>query len=445
MEQTLQSNYRADAPLFLKRRFFPVWLVFTLGSFNDHMLRQALIIAVGYGSVRTGFAQPDDAIPVIGALYAAAMLALSSIAGQVVEKHETQLLLRRIKLAEVALTVLIGAGFAMNSGPLLMGAFVAYSAQAAFFSPARTAALPKYLRAEELVRANGYCNAGMFAGVILGLSLGGVLVALPGGGLAVSAVLIAVALTSWMSVRAAPKARGDAPGLKINWNPLAQSIAIAAAAFRQPGVWRPLLGVALFYAFTTMTAILMPVYAIEELGANGAAATAIMGVSAVGAGIGAVLGAALTKRRTGLGVSCMAMAVASFATLAAYLLTDVTRATGATRTVQLLFSHSPGRALFAAFAVSAAGIGLYLAPLQAAAQRRAPAANRARSLAAGNLLSATAAMLASLSVFAVTKTRFAPADGLLAIAVLQALIAAYMLQRWIRIPKGLYDAPSHAS
>jgi MFS family permease len=426
-------------PFFFKRRFFPIWLAFSLAGFNDNMLRQSLIIAIGYGAVRTGFAAPDDAIPIVGALFAVASLSLTSIAGQVAEKFETSLLLRRIKLAELALLGVVAAGFASKSGLLLMAAFVAYSAQAAFFSPARTAALPKYLKPEELVRANAYCNAGMFVCVVFGLFLGGVLVNLPGGGLIVSGLLIVSALAAWLGVRAAPLSAGEAPDLRINWNPIRQSAAIIAFAFAEPGVWRPLVGVAMFFAFTTMTGILMPLLAIEELGANGATATTLMGLSAIGASCGAVIAASLTKRRTGLSLSCIGMAVASLASTSAFALTAAVHATGQSETVLALASHWPGRALLAAFFVSSACIGVYLAPLQAAAQRRAPAAKRARTLAAGNLMSAGAAMLGSLSILAITKSPLRPADGLLVLAALQATIAAYMLFRWFAMPRGLYD------
>ena len=41
----------SHGPLFLSQRFLPMWTAFSLGVFADNMLRQALIIGIGFGAV----------------------------------------------------------------------------------------------------------------------------------------------------------------------------------------------------------------------------------------------------------------------------------------------------------------------------------------------------------------------------------------------------------
>jgi hypothetical protein len=417
-----------------------LWGAVSLCAFNDNMLRQALIIGIGYGAVvMTGFEDPKNAIPFVGALFSAATLACTSIAGQVAEKFETSMLLRRIKLVEVVLMALAGLGFLMKSGLFLAAVFIAMSANTAFFSPVRIAALPKYLRPHELIQGNAYCNGGMFIAVVVGLLLGGILIPLENGRTYVSAGLFAAALIGWLGVLAAPHAAPDAPDLRIDWNPIGQTIRIMGYAFAEPGVWRPLMGVAMFYVVSTITTILVPLYAIEELGANGAAATSIMGLFAVGAGVGAIGAAGLSKSKSGLGFSCLGIGAASALTFTMYWLTDIVAATGESDSIGALIGHAPGLLLLACIAVSAAFTGLYLAPLQAAAQRRAPQATRARILAAGNLLNAACAMAGSLCVLVITATPMTPKTGLLVISVVEAAIVAYMIARWLALPRGHYD------
>jgi|GEM_PF-5420907 len=104
------------------------------------------------------------------------------------------------------------------------------------------------------------------------------------------------------------------------------------------------------------------------------------------------------------------------------------------------FFALPGIAILCVcFALSSAALGLYMVPLQAAAQRRAPPERRARILAAGNMLNALAAMAGSLSVLFVTNTGLSPNNALLFVAALQAAIALYMGWRWRRVPQGLHD------
>lgn len=427
-------------PLFFQRRFFPLWAAFSLSAFNDNVLRQALIIGIGYGAIPiAGFDDPKNSIPFVGGLFSAATLACTSIAGQIAEKYETAMLLRRLKLVEFILMALAAIGFMFDAGLFLAAIFVAMSAQLAFFSPVRISALPKYLRPDELIRGNAYCNAGMFIAVVAGLVLGGVLIATPKGWMIISAILLAAATASGLGVLAQPKAPPDAPHLKIDWNPFGQTIRIMGYAFAGPGVWRPLVGVAIFYVVSTITTILVPLYAIEELGANGAAATTVMGVFAVGAGFGAIVSANLSKRRSGLGFSTLGIGMAGLLTFGLYWLTDMVAATGASANIPELLSHTPGRLLLAGFFFSSAFTALYLVPLQAAAQRRAPAGTRARILAAGNLLNACCAMFGSLCVLVITATPMKPAAGLLVTSAIEFGLALYMVARWFALPQGCYD------
>lgn len=428
------------APLLFQRRYFPLWLAVSLGAFNDNMLRQALIIGIVYGGVAiAGLSQPADAIPVVGAAFSAATLVCASAAGQIAERFESARLLRRIKLVEVALMSLAAVGFALKAGLLLMAVFVAMSAQTAFFNPARIAAMPKYLHPHELVRGNAYCSAGMFAAVVAGLLAGGVLIVMPGGAAMVAGGLVAAALLSWAATLLLPEAAADAPSLRIRWDPLGQTVRALRFAFAEAGVWRPLVGVAFFYVVSTVTTIIIPLYAMEELGATGATATALMGLAAIGAGVGAIAAAAIARRRSGLGLSFAGAVCAGAAMLGAWLLTDPVAASGASRTLGALAGRGTGLALIACFTFSSAAMGLYLVPLQAAAQRRAPASRRARTLSGGAVLNALFAMTGALGVFVITSTPLTPRHGLLFLALMLFALAAYMGLRWLALPQGLYD------
>lgn len=430
-----------NTPLFFQRRFLPMWTALSLGAFADNMLRQALIIGIAYGAIRAGgFANADDAVPIIGSFFAIAMLAFSSVAGQVAEKYETAMMFRRTKLAEVILMATAAVGFAINSGWLLIVTLFAMGAQSAFFSPVRMGAMPKYLKPDELIRGNGFCNAGLYVSILLGLFLGGLLIAREDGAIWVSAFLFGAALLGWLAILQAPSAPADAPDLKLDWNPVKQSLRILTFAFSSPGVARPLLGAAFFFYISTLVTVLVPLYARASLGADEAVATAIMGVFAIGAGLGAMASAALSKKRSGLGFSALGISLAGAMGLGVYALTGLMPAAGdELRGVGLLFGDAKGIALALAFCLSAVFMGLFVVPLQAAVQRRAPAQVRSRIMAASNMMNAAAAMLGSLSVLAVTRTALDPREAFLFVAAIQGLLAGYMLRRRESVPRDLYD------
>ena len=430
-----------NAPLFLERRFLPMWTALSLGAFADNMLRQALLVGIPFGVINlTGLSDPTHALPVLGSIFAVSMLIFSPLAGQFAEKYETGMMFRRTKLAEVALMAAAAVGFAINSGWFLIIVLFAMAAQSAFFSPVRMGAMPKYLRADELVRGNGLCNAGLYASILIGLFLGGLLIEAAGGRMIVASLLLCAALIGWIAILFAPGAKADLPGLEIDWNIVAQGARILHYAFAAPGVARPALATAFFFFVSTLVTVLAPHYARVSLGADGATATAIMGVFAVGAGAGALAAAALSRRRTGLGFSTLGIALAAGSALAVYLLTGLfPAAEPGTLSAAILFSEARGQALLAAFGLSAAFMGLFVAPLQAAMQRRAPAEKRSRIMAASNMLNALAATLGSLSVFAVTFELVDARSAFVVVAGLQALVAAYMIRRRRVVPSGLHD------
>ena len=433
----------SKTPMFFQRRFFPMWTAFSLGAFADNMLRQALIIGIGFGVITLpGFDNGAEAIPIVGSFFAIAMFVFSSISGQIADKYETSFLFRRIKLAEVLLMTLAAVGFLLKSGPLLVLTLFAMGAQSAFFSPVRIAAMPKYLHADELVKGNAFCNAGLFVAILTGLFFGGVLIESANGTYLLSALLFGVSFAGWLAIRFAPEAPADAPSLKLDFNMPRQALRIMSFAFTSQGVTRPLLGAAAFYYMTTLVTVLVPIYTREIWGAGGSVANIIMGLFAVGAGLGAMSAAMLPGKRSGLGFATLGIGGASMLIFAIYIIgltAPAVPADGELRSVAAFFALPYIPLLCALFALSSAALGLYMVPLQAATQRRAPPERRARIMAAGNMLNAAAATAGSLSVLGVTNAGLAPDRAFLFVVILQAAIAGYMTHRWKNAPNGLYD------
>lgn len=425
-------------PLFFQRRFLPMWTALSLGAFADNMLRQALIIGVAFGWIRTrGLNEAADAIPIVGSIFAVSMLIFSSIAGQVAEKFETQRLFRWTKFVEVILMIVAAVGFLLNDGWVLIGALFAMAAQSAFFAPVRQGAMRKYLAADELVRGNGLANAGLYGAIVAGLFLGGLLIPGANGRETVAGVLFTASLLGWLAVLGAPKAAPSAPDLRLSFNVFSQGRRIIMRALAARGVARPILGWSLFFYFSTLITVALPLYARESLGADELAATLLMAAIGVGAGVGGVSAAALSRKRSGLAFSTFGIAGASLAALAAYLVTPAAAAEIAAG--RSLVEAPAGIFLLLTFFASAVLMGLFVAPLQAAVQRRAPAGECARVVAAGNMMNAAFAMAGSLSVLAVTRSDLGPETAFLFVAALQAAVAVYMFRRRRRVPAGLYD------
>jgi MFS family permease len=434
------ANHNTGGPLFFQRRFWPMWVALSAGTFADNTLRQALLIGVSFGVIKTpGFENGDNSIPFIGALLPFAIMIFSSISGQLADKYETSLMFRRTKLAEVMMMLLAAFAFSSGNGLLATMMLFGMGAQSAFFSPVRVGAMPKYLQPDELVRGNGMCNAGLFTCILLGYAVGGYLIVQDNGGMLVGIVLVSASLLGFSASVQTPFAAANAPDLKLNFNVATQTLRMFRIVTGSRGVAPPLLGVGVFYLLSTAVTVITPLYARDALNADALVATALNGLFAVGAGVGAVTAANFAKGHSGLAQSTVSVGLAGILSIVVYLLTPFAAPAAGQMTIGDLFGTPIGLTLCAAFIATAALMGVYIAPLQAAMQRRAPAEVRARIMAAGAFMNAAFAIPGSLAIFAITSTGADPRLVFLGVAAAMLVISAYMLHRRRTLPAGLYD------
>ena len=428
-------------PLFAQRRFWPMWVALSFGTFSDNVLRQSLLIGVPYGVIDApAFDKPDNAMPFIGALLPIAIMVFSPLSGQLADKYETSMMFRRTKFAEIILMLIAAAAFMSGAGVLAIAMLFAMGAQSAFFSPVRTSAMPKYLAADELVRGNGLCNAGLYSFILIGYMVGGALIVREDGRMLVGAVLVSASTIGWLAALRTLRAAPNDPDLKIDFNWFAQIARMAGFVKSSRGVAPPLFGVAVFFLLSTAVTVITPLYARDSLQADAYVATALNGLFAIGAGIGAIFAAGLARGRSGLGFSTGSVFLAGIFAFLVALLTPVAAGSKAdVFTIRDLFMTAPGLLLVFLFIGTSALMGVYIAPLQAAVQRRAPAPIRARIMAAGVFANAIFAIPGSLSTFVITNSDADPALAFYGVAAAMLAISALMLHRRRTLPEGLYD------
>lgn len=427
--------------LFFQRRFLPMWTALCLGAFTDNMLKQALSIALVYGVLSAPMISNDDALPIIGSLFPIAMLLFSTIAGQLADKYETSFMFRRTKFAEFLLMILAAAGFLFGSSSILILSLFLMGAQSAFFSPVRTSAMPKYLHANELVRGNALSSGGLFVSVMIGIVIGNVLITMPNGAAIVALILVVAALAGWLAIRLAPEAAANAPELKVDWNGFAQALKLIGFAASARGVARPVLGVAWYWSVGALVTVAVPLFVRDELfGAPGVVAV-MMVLFTIGAAIGAIGASLLSKGRTGLGFSAVGAAGASIMTFSVFFIASSypPPPDGALQSIDAFFDNWRAWLLTGAFVLAAISTSIFVVPLQAAVQRRAPPERRARILAANNMANALGAMIGSLLVLSATRTSLNYVDLFFAVGVAQAGLTVYMLRRKNTVQEGLFD------
>ena len=136
--------------------FWAVLLDTVYGAFNDNVFKNALVIIIAFQAASVSGASADTLVNLAAGLFVLPMFLFSALGGQIAEKYEKSGLIRRIKLAEIAIMVLAAVGFAIGSIEFLLLVLFAMGAQSAFFGPVKYGILPQHLREEELQLATGW-------------------------------------------------------------------------------------------------------------------------------------------------------------------------------------------------------------------------------------------------------------------------------------------------
>lgn len=411
--------------LFGQRRFAPFFWTQALGAFNDNAFRNALLMLVGFqlGS--------DDRVAGLYASFAPALFILpfflfSASAGKLAEKFEKTRIIRWVKLFEIAAMAIAAVGFITHHVSLLLVVLFMMGLHSTVFGPIKYAILPQALKPAELVGGNGLVEMGTQLAMLLGMVAGNVLMGVAHAGPWLSAMAtIAVAVTGYLASRAIPSASATAPELQINWNPFSETARVVDITRADRTVWNAVLGISWFWFFGTVLIAQLLNYTRQTLGGDGSVYTLALTLFSVGSGIGALLCEKLSSRRVEIGlVPLGAFGLTAFGVDLYFARHGLAPVRGLD---WLGFLHAPGSwrvvldlTLIGAFA------GLYVVPLFAFVQARAPRERLSRIIAGNNIMNAVLIVAASLFCMGLAALGLHAVQIFLAAALLNVLVAAYI-------------------
>ncbi|MFP4389485.1 MAG: MFS transporter, partial [Desulfococcaceae bacterium] len=159
--------------LLKTRRFAPFFWTQFLGAFNDNLFKNALLILIAYRAGRDLGLDPDVLINVAAGLFILPFFLFSATAGQVSDKFEKSMLIRRIKLLEIGIMTAAALAFFANSLMALLPLLFLMGTQSTFFGPVKYSIIPQHLTPEEVVGGNGLVGMGTFLAILLGTLTGG--------------------------------------------------------------------------------------------------------------------------------------------------------------------------------------------------------------------------------------------------------------------------------
>ncbi len=414
--------------LFNSQRFLPLFTTQFLGAFNDNLFKNALILLFTYVVAAEMAIKPELLGTIAAGLFILPFFLFSALAGQLADKHEKSGLIRIIKLYEIGLMILATAGFLLGNSYLLLGVLFLMGTQSAFFGPLKYGILPDHLKEDELIGGNGLIEMGTFLAILIGTIMG-LLVRQPFGPIIVSVFLILVAVAGYLAARKIPKAPSSVPDLKINWNFIGETFSMIQHARKHEVLFLAILGISWFWFVGATFLTLFPAYAKETLGAREELVTLFLALFSIGIAFGSLICNRLLRGMVTARFVPLAAVVMALFSGDLYFSSSLIPVAGDNLIGIKDFLSLPGswRILLDIIGTSAAG-GVYIVPLYATMQARSPISQRARMVAANNIMNALFMVGSAISIGIFAKLDFTIPTMFLAVGIMSGLVAIFIVQ-----------------
>ena len=421
-------SHPSQFTLLRTRRFLPFFITQLLGAFNDNIFKQSLILAILYKLTIDG----DRSIWVnlCALLFILPFFLFSALAGQFGEKFNKDALIRAIKIGEIVIMAVGATGFLTNHLELMLLALFAMGTHSALFGPVKYSIMPQALREDELVGGNGLVEMGTFLAILAGTIGAGIMMSSTHYAPVVAVAIVGVAVLGYLASRSIPRAAASTPGLRLNWNIFSESWATLRLGLGQtPAVSRSIVGNSWFWFVGAIYLTQIPAYAKEWLYGDETVVTLILTVFSVGIALGSMLCEKLSGRKVEIGL----VPFGSFG-LTVFGLLLWWHSGGFPQNVQAndwLAVLSYGQAWWVLFDILGLGVfgGFYIVPLYALIQSRTAENERARVIAANNILNALFMVVSAIvSILLLSVAKLSIPELFLVVSLLNIAVNTYIFR-----------------
>lgn len=412
--------------LLRQRRFAPFFATQFLGAFNDNVFRNGLVILVTFQGVLVAGMDARVLANVAGALFILPFFLFSATAGQLADKYEKSLLIRRIKMLEIILMLIAAFAFTTGSYGVLLFVLFLMGWQSTLFGPVKYAYLPQQLSSSELIGGNALVESGTYMAIILGLIAGGIAVAVdPGNRFILSVCLVAIAVAGYLASRSIPATGAADPGLRVTWNPWRETWRVIGYARDERSVFLSVLGISWFWFFGSAITFQIPSYTLVILNGSAEITTVLLAAFAIGVGAGSLLCERMSGHRIELGlVPFGSIGLTAFAIDLYFAQPGASLA--AVRTAGEFLARPGSVRVLADLTMLGTFGGFYSVPLYAMIQQRAEPRHLSRIIAANNIINALFMVAAAVLAIVVLNAGLSVPQLFLILAAMNAAVAAYI-------------------
>ncbi|MFA7293793.1 MAG: MFS transporter, partial [Rhodocyclaceae bacterium] len=368
------------------RRFAPLFVTQFLGALNDNVLKNAMIVLLTFQAASWTTLKPELLANLAAGIFILPFFLFSATAGQLADKYDKSRLAQMVKLLEIGIVLVAGAGFVLHSIAVLFVSLFLLGLHSTLFGPVKYAILPQHLKSEELVGGNALIEAGTFIAILVGTLLGGLLAGNNAGTVWITGAGLVIAVAGYVASRSIPLAVPPAPTLAISINPLTETWRNIQFARENQTVFLSIMGISWFWLFGALFLAQFPAYTKNVLGGSETAVTLLLATFTFGIGVGSLLCEKLSARRVELGLVPLGSIGMTVFALDLALASPAAPATGLGALA--LLQH--GTTWHVLIDLGLLGIfgGFFIVPLYALVQQRSNPEHGARIIAANNIMNA---------------------------------------------------------
>jgi MFS family permease len=445
--------------LLKQRRFLPLFATQLLNAFNDNLFKNAMVLFVVY-SVYNSEAAEAKFSAIASALFILPFFVLSALSGQLADMRDKAKIIRMVKLAEIGIMAVGGAGLIMAwqglltelvAIPLMLLALFAMGVHSTFFGPIKYAILPQHLEKDEVLAGTGLVEAGTYIAILAGTILAGFVA------VEVAAVLVFVtALVGYATSRqvppAPPMAKEDPRDFEslanlgrlsasfkgllrplmllpvfLYWS-VGSSVKLVRNTMHQREVFYAILAISFFWTIGAVLFIQFPPLAKNVLFASKEVASLFLVIFSIGVAIGSVAINALLKgdvsaRYAPASVLAMGGFVAVFWFLCHEWSADVPST--ALMGVTAFLAQPLAPPIMLTLLLIAVSGGMFVVPLYAFLTTKCDPAQAARMVAANNIVNSGAMVVGSLIAGGLSAAGIPLVEQLL-LSALMCLVSAWL-------------------
>jgi len=411
--------------LLVERRFLPFFVTQFLGAFNDNVFKNALIILIAFQGAQFSNIDTNTLTNLSAGLFILPFFLLSATAGQLIDKTEKSLSMRRIKLLEIGIMLCAAWAFYAGQLYLLIALLFMMGAQSTLFGPAKYSYIPQHLADNELIAGNALVQMGTFVAILMGTMIGGLLIAHQDGRLLVSAVLVVIAALGFVASLVIPRTPSPCPDLKINWNIFTETWRNIAFIHSNRTVFLSVLGISWFWFLGATYLVQLPNYTKLTLGANEQVVTLLLTLFTLGIGSGSLLCNWLSGQKVEIGLvpfGSIGLTVFGIDLFFARPGLEHTELIGLATFWQ---QHGSFRIIADVVLIGLFG-GFYIVPLFALVQQRSDKKHLSRVIAGNNILNALLMVMSAIMAVVLLGAGVSIAQLFLVVAMLNAAVALYI-------------------